>query len=485
MRSASSRAFDPEEPQQPDVNVPLLGHSASNAKASYHTVPPLPATADGTSSDDGEKFLVSLADGSNYFPHLHIWSFFGIAVLVLDHGNWRYSYYNLFFVQNWALQIIFVIFGVCFGMMRTGSGSYFLRLLIYLVAGVLCNMMAYAIKDPATVGDNIWNVVFQFWLVLGLIGYSVLLMPVKSYLRKLCDMKACACDNDGSSHAEREAGFQSRDGPSTEQAVSCKATKPLFDTNPYVGVVMIGAGSVFIWAAMSLVMARVVDGAFILQIEIILQRMGNGMAYWVGDTKTALTSVCASTELTLSNVWLALAVPSMFPSQQGLTVWLLVLNMHARRLSIWYSGIGQKLWHGFDLMLIGLVVYHLGMRWRRTLGERLVRYWFVWVAACGAVWQPGTEGRFDLWNSEPFYIRWRMMVLDIILLVVWLTAADRLIDSKIFTEDKCAFITYLGMFLFLVHEAIHIVLPEPFNWLMIISFGPMFWFLWRSQQKTA
>merc|ERR1719401_1077788 len=98
----------------------------------------------------------------------------------------------------------------------------------------------------------------------------------------------------------------------------------------------------------------------------------------------------------MSNMWLALAIPALFPVHHGLTIYFMILNLKARRLCDWYSGIGMKIWDGFDLMLLGLVAYFLGLKWRRTLGQFLARYWFVWLAIAGLIWKPGTEGRLDL-----------------------------------------------------------------------------------------
>ena len=46
---------------------------------------------------------------------------------------------------------------------------------------------------------------------------------------------------------------------------------------------------------------------------------------------------------------------------------------------------------------------------------------------------------------------------------------SRFADPKIFNEAQLGFTGNLGLFLFLVHKAVHIVVPSPFNWFLLIS----------------
>ena len=46
---------------------------------------------------------------------------------------------------------------------------------------------------------------------------------------------------------------------------------------------------------------------------------------------------------------------------------------------------------------------------------------------------------------------------------------SRFADPKIFNEAQLGFTGNLGLFLFLVHKAVRIVVPSPFNWFLLIS----------------
>jgi len=399
--------------------------------------------------------LVPTPDG--HYPHLDIWRSICIGVVVLDHGNPHYSEWNLFFGQSWTLQAIFIICGLSFGLSKRSLSGYVLRLAAYVFVGVMCNWVAFVIIGKDWRHDP-WNVVFQFWFVVGLILYSLLLVPLRRVLVWCRDRP-------------RPQGAD----PDTGDALK--------------GFAAISAGLLSIFTVLTGGFAQWVNSDIGVQVAASVARLGPGLTFWAGGPDQAgqvFASMLAGLELTLSNVWLAVAIPVMFPAQQSVTGWVLVVNLHARRLLTWYSGLGEKALNGFDLMLLGLVCYYLGLKYRRPIGKALTRYWPVWFFVVGVVWKPGTHGRMDrLMGDEPWAMRWRMRFIDTVYMTVALSAGDRLVDPGMFTEDRCHFINNLGLFLFLVHKAIHLVLPPPWNWLLILSFVPIFSIhskLWRPSQ---
>lgn len=451
------------DPEEPSDKKPLLAANRKATMVNYSGLPQVDTekVAEKASED---ALLEPTPDG--YYPHLDVWRAICIAVVVLDHGNGHYSEWNLLFGQNWTLQFIFVICGICFGLTRRGIGGYLLRLAGYVFVGVTCNLVARVIvrdewwKDP-------WNVVFQFWFVVALIGYSLMLLPLKWYLAGFKDRQVEA---QASLAGDAEAG-------------GAQALKAGLSARELAGGLFAVFGGLFgIWFILSNGLARLLADSMGAEFAALTKRLGPGFAYWMGSPDQAITGIIAALELSISNIWLALAVPAMFPSQAPYTGWLILINMHLRRLSLWYSGIGEKLMNGLDLMLLGLVCYYLGFKFRRPIGQKMARYWFVWISICGLVWKPGTHGRMDLLMPEEWTMRWRMQFLDTVFMVMFLTAGERTVDPRIFTEDKCNFINYLGLFLFLVHKAIHIVCPEPWNWLVILTWIPVFMYLYKPKK---
>jgi len=433
-------------------------HQAKASDAEAAEEAPLLLDEVGTESD--EKLFAPRPDCR--YPHIDIVRFLCVMVVVVDHGNWRYSEVNSFFGQNWTLQYIFVICGLSLSLSRQGVSASLLRLALYFVVGVCLNWSAWAIKGLDW-RHNFWDVIFQFWFVVALVVYIVLLVPLKSYLELVAD-------------GNRRRAHQAVDPEQPALLMS---------------FAMVGAGLVIIYLLVSEALARLVSGSLASRVAPIISSMGSGLEWWAkqsgGAAGGVLMSFCSALELTLSNVWIAVMVPHLLPAQQSITGWLLIANMHIRRLDTWYSGLGEKVFNGFDLMLLGLVCAKLGLKWRGRVGTCLARYWFVWMSVCGLVWHPGTSGRLDLLQEVAFPLRWRMRFLDAVFMVVWLAAGERFFDPRIFSEDKCDFITSLGLFLFLVHKAIHILLPEPDNWyliLLIIGVALARWLAWPQERRT-
>mmetsp|Transcript_24428 Transcript_24428/g.55288 ORF Transcript_24428/g.55288 Transcript_24428/m.55288 type:complete len:443 (-) Transcript_24428:78-1406(-) len=423
-------------------------HQAKASDAEAAEEAPLLLDEVGTESD--EKLFAPRPDCR--YPHIDIVRFLCVMVVVVDHGNWRYSEVNSFFGQNWTLQYIFVICGLSLSLSRQGVSNGLWRLALYFVIGVCVNLSAYIIKGLDW-KNNFFDVVFQFWFIVALIAYTVLLIPMKSYLQLVAES-------------------------SRRRVVDSKA-------NSMMGFAMVGAGLIVIYLLFSVALARFMSGPMVAsKIETIIGNVGGGLEWWAskdGGAAGFLQSFCGALELTLSNVWIALVVPHLLPEQQGITGWLLIANMHIRRLDLWYAGLGEKVFNGFDLMLLGLVCAKLGLKWREPVGRCLARYWFVWISICGLIWVPGTAVRMDLLQEVPFQMRWRMRLLDAVFMVAFLAAGERFFDPRIFTEDKCDFINNLGLLLFLVHKAIHIVLPQPENWyliLLIIGLGAVRGLVW-------
>jgi hypothetical protein len=300
-----------------------------------------------------------------------------------------------------------------------------------------------------------------------------MLVPLRAYLRWLVQ------ERDRLEAAARHA----RDERAA--VLSRAAARDLEVCNFLKGVATIIAGLLFLYATISIELAHLSTRVSKEWLEKTLGFAGKGFLYWAGkdaDAGIIIQTVCAAAELSLSNLWLVAVVPYVFPQYQSVTGWCVLINMTLRRLCDWYSGAGEKVFNGLDIMLLGLTCAALGMTWRRPVGIFLTRYWFVWMGICALVWKPGTSGRLDLLAEVPWNLTWRMRIIDFIFMAVFLTAGERFVDPKIFTEDRCDFLTWLGFCLFLDHRAIHLIVPGPWNWFVLILHVPLFWYIWKKRR---
>jgi len=376
-------------------------------------------------------------------------------MVVIDHclDCYPYSDWNTLFGQVWVLQCIFIVCGVCFGLSQKRLSEYCLRLLTYAAVGITLNWMAFILTGRDWKSD-FWNVIFQFFFVFGLIVYSVLLAPVHLAL-------------------------------SWASQTHCQASG-LRPPPRVIGALVIACGCLFIFISLSVVIPPLFSKHFQSPfLHGLSSAFGPGFEWrlQVGGKTDVLSNLFAAMELSTSNVWLALSVPIIFPEKRSATGWLILTNMMVRRLSSWYAGLGEKVFNGFDLMLLGLVCRHFGLMRRKLLGRYVCRYWFLWMGACGLMWIPGTHGRYDLLQPTDWQYTWRMRILEFVFMGVWLVGSDRFIDSGIFTEDKMDFINDYCLALYLMHRAVHIVFPSPFNWLVLAALCPFFWY-WKRTERA-
>merc|ERR1719482_353272 len=68
-------------------------------------------------------------------------------------------------------------------------------------------------------------------------------------------------------------------------------------------------------------------------------------------------------------------------------------------------------------------------------------------------------------------------MVELILVVLFLSAAERIADSGIFTEDKLGWLSWWALYIFLTHKFIHMVFPQPWNWIALIMTAPIAWLI--------
>jgi hypothetical protein len=401
-----------------DVNAPLIADEDSDSL--------MPATA-------------------RHHAHLDLTRIVCVILVVVDHGASAYSKANTLFAQNWTVQALFMVSSICFCMSSRSLGAYLLRCCSYMLAGIACNTAAWKLQGLDWQGD-FFNVVFQFWFVVGLMISGTLLAPMKSYLKRVSAARA----SQGRLHAS-------------------------YARDAMAGIII-------------LLIARLVVGMGKLRLQAKAQAyfvdpaaaMGHstGWAHWgmpqtQGEIEVFVERLCGYTTESLCAVVIVL-VGSLVLSKASQVSWVLIAFIYSSRI-MFYHGQEDRPFHHLNLFLLAMVCYFLGIANRREVSRLIVRYWFVLLIAAGLLWPPGMQRRMD--EKPPFSLELRLRYnsLELMAVVVWLTTAERMFDPRIFTEDRMDWVCSWSLVLFIVHKAVHILVPSPWNWISFLLIGLACW----------
>jgi len=387
----------------------------------------------------------------NHYPFLDLTRIICVWCVCVDHGNSSFGHFNIMFTQDWVLQYLYLVCGVCYGMSERDLLSYETRLLAYFVLGVFVNMVAWTFTGQDW-WNNMFDVIFHLWFVAGLMLNCAILAPLKTYLKK-CRQQAAAA-------AISKAMFSDLQEPSYR---SCLLQV----------LVVIGGGIVGIMIIFTVVLDPVRE--LIAPFVGAIGARGRGASFWgiPHDTKgarTFLNHTCNYLMLTCTNIYLLIVGPRI-QCDMTFSTWLLIMNTYGHRC-LFYRAADERPFHGLDIMMISLACYYLGLFGRRTIGNYIVRYWFCVLLLFSLLWEPGTMTRYDESPPAELTVRIRVNLLEGLFVTVWLVAGERLVQSEIFTEDKLQFMNYWALIVFLVHKAVHIAIVPPFNWVVLLAIVP-------------
>lgn len=454
-----------------------------------------------------------------HYPYLDATRIICVIGVAIDHGSPQFGVWNVVFTQNWVLQLLFVTSGAAFAMSRQGLCGYLGRLSFYFVLGVTINLMAwvYAGLDWR---HNIFDVVFQFWFIAGLMANSILLYPLKLFLIKvhsdsvrtwgaddpdlLFELPATRAAIDSHAEAASQPEPEPRiaaAGADAEAETDVKDTEALDESSraPISEYEALGRGAkaiafialsvatviVITMSVLEPALQHVLGSALVQLFKSSESGMGAGLRYWLPvdaeSARAAVHGLCCYLQCSLSSVCIVLLFPRLH-KRTSLVGWLVLLNMFLHRVLVERRS-EERPFHGFDLFLAALVIAHLGLRHREKVGNYVCRYWFIWIISCGLIWLPGTHERLDSFPPGDMPTRVRFNILESFFMIAWLTCGEWLFDGKIFSEDKLDFMNNWALAVFLLHKAIHILTKWPLNWTLILAMIPFCW-LWK-RRKTS
>mmetsp|Transcript_63436 Transcript_63436/g.163237 ORF Transcript_63436/g.163237 Transcript_63436/m.163237 type:complete len:459 (+) Transcript_63436:69-1445(+) len=421
------------------------------------------------SDADGHAFPPHSPDG--HYPFLDITRICCVWLVAVDHGNATFGAYNSLFGQEWVLQFLYLVCGVCYGMSRRSLLNYEFRLAQYVVIGIMLNWCAWVVAGLDW-QHNFFGMVFHFWFVVGLMLYAAILAPLKPYLQRARDLSLQADNNPEAvgTEAPEESEQDHRDALLR-------------------GLLLIGGGLLGIMLVFTVVMAPVIESAAPITLRFFSAIGANARdgAFWglpsnIDESQEFLQHMSTYIMLTVSNMYLLIVCPVAF-KRSTWTPWCLLAYTYSHRM-LFYRSSDERPFHGLDLMTIAMAVYYLGLQNRRKIGEYLIRYWFVLLFVCALLWEPGTHQRFDEVPPTTISTRVRVNLLEAIFVIAWFLAGDRMVQKEIFSEDRLDFLNLWALIVFLVHKAVHIVFPQPINWLILLGLAPICYYASRKEPDS-
>lgn len=405
---------------------------------------------DSWEEEDSPKLLVCGRHGQ--YPALDMVRIMCVCLVVVDHGGTDYGHWNTGFVQSWVLQWLFLTSGICYGITSRGLCHYLVRLSGYLCAGVFCNFMAFVIVGERVKG-NLFNVVFQFWFIVGLMLFLMVLTPIKKHLHRVVDQRGMRTE-----HAPEHALL--KDG-----SMDLKY-------HPAVCVCLVVGGFCTIYAFSHFVSIPILQYLFSVPLGIACSYFGKAAHFWglpqnTAEARDFIAEVVGYFQLSVTCLYLIAVVP-LVSDRLEYTGWIVILNVYAHRMILYRSQCARCL-NSFDLTMIGVTCFYYGLAHRRSVGGYMSRFWFLILTAAYMLWPPGTYGRYDEDPPKDLVFRMRYNLLEAMFTVMFLCCLERLFDRDTCTEDRLQVLGMWSLLLFLVHKAVHMVFPCPFNWLVLFS----------------
>lgn len=403
------------------------------------------------------KLLPSSPDGRH--PCLDVVRILCIWLVVVDHAGTPFGVWNVMYVQAWVLQYLFMICGISFGLTSKSLAGVLLRLGGICCAGTFFNGIAWAILGLDW-RHEIFNVVFQFWFVVGLMVFLILLAPLKANLQRTVQ--------------RLEAGVP-----------AMHADSPFADLSIPSVLLILSGGYYLLTLVVQLMVIPFFQHYTAASLAVLVNnKLGSAAEFWnmpttTPDAKIFIEDFLTYMQLSLSNLYLVYVFP-ILSSKVELVGWLIILNTYLHKM-LCYRAQEARLLNSFDCTMLGLVCFYYGLSQRQRIGTYICRYWFVFLFVCALLWPTGTNGRFDEHPPTDLLTRARDNALEMLFIILFLTAVERIADEKIFRVDHLDFLNIWALTLFMVHKAVHMLAPQPLNWFVLFALAIPFYLDSRKQ----
>jgi len=387
--------------------------------------------------------------GAERHVHLDVFRILGVSGVILAHGNDQYLTYNMVLGQNWGLQIMCLICGICWSMSNRPAWEYSLRLFAYFCVGTLCNWLAW-VYAGADWRNDLWNVVYQMWFALAVAFGVLFTAPLKWALAKqgrvwwwasgiylALTLTACLMQKYG-----MWGDFFPQLG--------------LGHGLDYYSVYADDLGFYFVWMWLVLFLVTASLGVILNLPE------ANGASG--GGSHQFPAALRSPPRATMFVVW-----------GQLLLMYTLTI-MVAKPLGAWM--------HNVQIFIAGLVCQRFSMWGQREIAVTVASYWpLLIVFPVGALSVPYLHGRKDMWPDEDLTIRTRFTLVEAIFVVSFLCCGT---PSKPLGErapvqlchDPHNVLGWLGrwaLVAYMAHEGLLRTIPRPINYFCVYGAAALFW----------
>eukprot|EP00929_Paragymnodinium_shiwhaense_P053407 TRINITY_DN26722_c0_g1_i1.p1 TRINITY_DN26722_c0_g1~~TRINITY_DN26722_c0_g1_i1.p1 ORF type:complete len:452 (+),score=28.32 TRINITY_DN26722_c0_g1_i1:127-1482(+) len=358
--------------------------------------------------------LIHPARGSHVF--LDVTRTICVFIVVIDHGDREFGMVNTCFAQNWTVQCLFLVSGLCYCMSTRPLCGYLVKIMAYFCLGVTCNILAWQWLQRNWRAD-IFNAVFQFWFVVGLMAYSILVAPLEIYLRKAAAVTrlGLASEESGSPlHATEDLPtcLASALGRSQPAHASMHETKRQeLKRDALLATIAIFALRLLI----AMTKPRLEDRLIQVDLE---ENHSQGLVFWgisrdPNEASRVVDRVLGYVSESLGSFTICFLGPLLLPDARYLA-WVLICYMYALRV-LFFHGPEDRPFHHMNLFMLAVVCYHFGLKHRRRMSDFVLRYWFLVMGiSAGLLWPPGLQRRMDEEPPNDLLMRFRYNGLELL-----------------------------------------------------------------------
>lgn len=165
--------------------------------------------------------------------------------------------------------------------------------------------------------------------------------------------------------------------------------------------------------------------------------------------------------------------------------WILICHVYLQRTLLLpllfrqFGGGVARFFVGFELFVIGLTAASAGLKGAAQLRELLRKYWLLPLLVNAFLWSPAWATRMDNQPPEQLPVIARVQFCELLWVLCFLCAGQDWFPASAWPDELRAWLGEAALCLFLLHNAVHLLAPEPINWLLLSALPLPFW--WRAQ----
>jgi hypothetical protein len=166
--------------------------------------------------------------------------------------------------------------------------------------------------------------------------------------------------------------------------------------------------------------------------------------------------------------------------------WIVIAFIYLQRIVLLpllfhqFGGGVARFFVGFELFVIGLTASCAGLKGAGLLRDLLRKYWLLALLLNAFLWGPAWATRMDEHPPEQFLVIMRVQLCELLWVLCFLCAGQDWFPASAWPDKLRGWLGDAALCLFLVHKAVHMLVPKPYSWLLLFVALPLpFW--WRAQ----